>query len=198
MRYIFDANIFIQAEHDFYDFEIVPGFWEFIDKKTQDKTIYSLINVFDELVYNRGQSKKKDAIEEWAIKASHSGLFMEIHPDAIQHVTVINDFIHQRFETHHADVFLEGADPYLIAQAKLDGSSVVTFEKISFNNVKILKGGKKPLDNAVKIPDICKCFEVRCINLFEALRELKPEFVLKNGKEWTELYNKANQIKKKS
>lgn len=52
------------------------------------------------------------------------------------------------------------ADPFLVAKAMKYGYTVVTYE-ISAN------GGRK-----IKIPDVCKEFGVKCININDALREL--------------------------
>ncbi|MGR6438810.1 DUF4411 family protein [Proteus mirabilis] len=30
MSYLIDANIFIQAQQDYYCFDLCPGFWEFM------------------------------------------------------------------------------------------------------------------------------------------------------------------------
>ncbi len=52
--------------------------------------------------------------------------------------------------------------PYIIARAKIEKASVVTMEKYK--------------DNAAKIPNICKRFNVPCFTLEEFMAEEKWKF----------------------
>ena len=38
-RFCLDSNVFIQAKNGPYGFDIVPAFWEFLDKKAEEGII---------------------------------------------------------------------------------------------------------------------------------------------------------------
>ncbi len=65
------------------------------------------------------------------------------------------------------DVFSSGADPWLIAKASVINATVVTLESMVPGNSK-----------KVKIPNICKQFDVEFINTFRLLRLLEARFLL--------------------
>ena len=65
-----------------------------------------------------------------------------------------------QFELQQAQSFLDGADPWVIAQAKVDGSVVVTRE------VPAGTYSKK-----VKIPNVCLEFDVEYVNTYTMLRD---------------------------
>ena len=60
---------------------------------------------------------------------------------------------------------MSGADPWIIASAKVLGRKVVTQETPGGANTR-----------KVKIPDVCAAMGVECINSFEMLDELKAQF----------------------
>ena len=64
------------------------------------------------------------------------------------------------------NAFLDSADPWLIATAALTGEIVVTQEKLVASN-----------SHKIKIPNICKDFNVQCINTFNMLKDLDAKFV---------------------
>ena len=69
--------------------------------------------------------------------------------------------LNQRFKENYKQSFLSGADPWLIATAKTNKHTVVTFEKMP------------PADTTkVKIPAICRQMEVAYEDLYEMMRTL--------------------------
>ena len=66
--------------------------------------------------------------------------------------------------------FLAGADPWLIAKARVTGALVVTHERLNLQN------RRKFL-----IPNVCQHFGVTCLNTFELLNLLEARFVLASG-----------------
>ena len=72
----------------------------------------------------------------------------------------------QDYETGAKKVFLQGADYYLIAQAKARGYIIVTHEKPSDSRKKI------------KIPNVCIGFGVKYITVYEMLRMTKARLIL--------------------
>lgn len=72
------------------------------------------------------------------------------------------------YNSGNRDHFLAKADPWIIAKAKSIGATVVTHEAIA-----------SPAKKVVKVPNICKQFDLPCISTFQLLRELRARFVLR-------------------
>ena len=88
------------------------------------------------------------------------GFFIEPDGDVQKALQEIADYANSRYPAHQAAHFLDGADPWIIAQAKAHGGVVVTFE------------ARAPQGNKPKIPDVCDHFAVESRNLWSVLREL--------------------------
>ncbi|MFN3075417.1 MAG: DUF4411 family protein [Alphaproteobacteria bacterium] len=56
--YLLDSNVFIQAKNFCYGFKICPGFWQWLDRASNDK-VYSIDGVYKELVDG------KDELSKW-------------------------------------------------------------------------------------------------------------------------------------
>jgi len=81
----------------------------------------------------------------------------------------IHNFVVKNFELHQADEFLKSSDPLLIALAKTYGATLVTLERrtIPERNPK-----SRRIKGKVSIAFIAWTFEVRCIGLLQAFREV--------------------------
>jgi hypothetical protein len=44
-----DANIFIEAEKRYYNHDLCPGFWEWLEQANQAGLVYSIESVHDEI-----------------------------------------------------------------------------------------------------------------------------------------------------
>jgi hypothetical protein len=156
--YWLDSNVFIEGMKGPYGFDIAPRFWELIDEMIEGGRISCPTRVLRELL--DGQ----DDLSAWARERRNSGLFIEADP-AVQEASAQ---VIQLVATHYPDNqarrrFLDRADPWVIAHARVDGGTVVTSE----NRVP---------DNSfqVKIPNVCDQLQVqvRSINVYQMLREL--------------------------
>jgi hypothetical protein len=65
------------------------------------------------------------------------------------------------------DEFLDGADPWLIAKARVAGHTVVTHERLNLHNKR-----------KFLIPNLCRHFGIECLNTFDMLNRLDARFVL--------------------
>jgi predicted nucleic acid-binding protein len=158
-RYCLDANVYIQAKNGPYGMDIVPSFWEFLDEQADAGAICSSKVVYEELAAGG------DALANWVKARKDGGMFVE--PDEkIQAVFGdIADYVLDKYANHQARPFLNGADPWIIAQAKVEGAVVVTHERLVKNeSVK------------VKIPNICVQFGVKYVHTYEMLRALGAHF----------------------
>ena len=74
----------------------------------------------------------------------------------------IGEYIYSedRFYARHRTRFSSGADPWITAQAAIDNGTVVTREEPA------------PTSHEPKIPDLCKHFDVKVINLSEIMKTL--------------------------
>ena len=168
MSYLIDTNILIEAKNRYYPFEIVPGFWEFIKTSIQNGTIFMTKMVYDEL------KQGDDDLSNWINREiSRDNLFDDGEQNIQQQYALMaNDIneriISQNFKQVEIDRFLEKADLWLIAAAKINGFTVVTRENFISD----------PKPYKVKIPNICAYYEVACITPFEMLQRLNMRLVL--------------------
>ncbi len=144
--YILDTNTLSQIFR-FYYRKNFPSFWKRFDQMVKDGRILSTREVLREL----GDGRKAELAYKWA--KNHENLF----PDpGIEEVL----FVSRIFEVRHFQQNLQNkkgrprkqvADPFVIAQAKQTGGTVVTEE------------AKPP--NGARIPNICEYFKIPCISL---------------------------------
>lgn len=158
--YWLDTNVFITAKNGPYAFDIAPGFWDFLERRARDGSVRSSSLVYRELV-----DRTDDDLAIWARQHRNSGLFVE--PDELVQgaLAEIARYVIGHYPTHEARFFLSAADPWVIAHAKVDAGTVVTFERMVGRDSK-----------RVKIPNVCAQFEVKYTNLWEMLRALNASF----------------------
>ena len=158
-KYCLDANVLIEAKNGPYGFDIVPGFWDWIDRMVEADVIYSVLAVYDELVSG------DDVLASWVKNRRDSGMFQEPLLSIQERLGVIADYVVANFERQHAQTFLTGADPWVIAQASVDQALVVTRE--------VLAG---PGSKRVKIPNVCINFRVNYTDTYAMLRREGAKF----------------------
>lgn len=71
--YLLDANIFIQAKNHHYAFDVVPGFWRWLERAHGIGIAGSVERVREELLVG------KDELADWA--RTHSSFFQPIDDD---------------------------------------------------------------------------------------------------------------------
>lgn len=161
MIYLLDANTYIEAKNRYYDMEFCPAYWDWLDQQFVMGVASSIDMIGREL------KDGNDDLAEW-VKA-RGVQFIPNDDDATQEVfTEIVHFVMSKdFNPAYRDQFLAKADPWLIAKAKTIGATVVTHESALSDATK-----------KVKVPNICRQFEVRCIDTFSFLRETQAKFSL--------------------
>ncbi len=158
-RYCLDANVFIQAKNGPYGLDIVPSFWEFLDDQADAETICSSKVVYEEL------ANGEDDLADWVKDRKDGRMFVEPDEEIQAVFADIADYVNDEYANHHVRPFLDGADPWIIAQAKVEGAVVVTHEKL-VNDV----------STKVKIPNICIQFGVKYVDTYKMLRALGARF----------------------
>lgn len=155
-RYLLDSNILIDAHRKYYGFDLCPGFWKCILFQRQRGVIFSIDHVKDEL-------DKEDKLGKWT-DGPGSDLFVDsAKKDVYQSYKKIINWVKSQTQFTSAAVseFAQKADSWVIAYAKAKQMLVATHEIASPNAKK-----------RVKIPDICKAFNVKCVNTYTMLKDL--------------------------
>ena len=159
IRYCLDSNTLIEAKNGPYGMDFAPGFWTWLDRQFSEGRVYSVLEVYREL------ADYGDELSEWV--RAREAFFVEPSEPVQAAYAKIASWISDTYPPQNASKFLDGADPWIIAQAMVDGSVVVTHEKPAG------PGSKTP-----KIPDTCDRFGVAWIDLFRLLRKMRARLVL--------------------
>lgn len=151
--YLLDSDVLINAKNAHYAFDLVPGFWRWLEAAHLDGRVYTVEKVVDE-VMGRG-----DELSEWMGRQPDT---FKLKPTAAQASSFqqVSTWASQAdYRQGAADVFLDAADYYLVAQALALGYTVVTHEKPAQVSQK-----------RIKIPDACNALRVPCVSLFDMLK----------------------------
>ena len=161
VKYILDANIFIEAKNRYYAFNLCPGFWDSLLHHNSMGNLESIDRVKKELL------EGKDNLATWSKKAA--GLFASTDSKLV--TTAYRNIIQwvqsqERFFDAAKSKFADDPDAWVIAYAKANNVVVATEEKSAPKSRKV-----------VKIPDVCKHFNVKCTDTFDMLHKLGIVFI---------------------
>lgn len=161
--HLLDANVFIEAKNFYYRFDTFPGFWKWLDAEHARGTILSIKPICDELLSGN------DELTAWIKNRRNADWFLPVDDDETQqNFTRIAAWLaDQPFRDIAKSDFLNGGDPWLIAKAKSIGATVVTQETFDARNRK-----------KVKIPNVCRAFQVPHINTFDLIQKTGAVFTL--------------------
>ena len=160
MKYLMDANALIQAADRYYRDPEFPGYWDWIRLLATNGTLGSVEAVRAELISPR-VSALADSFPVGTFRAQDAAVASEL--------AKISRWIdeHQMFTQRAKARFRRGADSHLIAAAKAYGSTIVTYERPEPDS-----------KSSVKIPDVCREFDVQCIFPEDMLSREGARFVL--------------------
>jgi hypothetical protein len=163
MSFLLDANTLIEAKNRYYQMSFCPGYWTWLTRTKQAGRLSSVESVGVEL--RRGN----DELALWVI--AEADLFMPESDEATQLAFAeVAAYIAGQAVAMKAgalEEFLSGADPWLIAKARVTGQTIVTQERLnSANQRKFL------------IPNVCLHYGIECINTFDMLDRLDARFIL--------------------
>lgn len=163
MNYLLDANTLIEAKNRYYRMATCPGYWDWLLQAHARGLVGSVDSVAREL------RKGNDDLAEWA--KTHGEVFQPESDEATQHAFAeIARYVAARADTMKPgalEEFLAGADPWLIAKARVTSALVVTQERLN------LEAKRKFL-----IPNVCQHFGVEWIDTFDLLTRLDARFIL--------------------
>jgi hypothetical protein len=152
--FVFDTSAYINGWHDHYPPATFPSVWALIETAFGDGRVISPREVYAELMH------KEDDVCAWA--KTHVTAFVEPDEQTQREAGAI-------YATFPNPGLRDAADPWVVAEAKLRGLSVVTYEGRSFSGV--------PTKNwSRQMPGICQKHNVTCLTLPEALGDLGGSF----------------------
>ena len=160
--FLLDTNVFIQAKNFYYDFEIFPSFWEWLDSEQREGHICSIDAVYRELI------EGDDALSEWAKDRRDTGWFISNDDEYTQrNIAIISQWtMDSDFKDSAKIEFLRVPDLIIVAKAMASDMTIVTHESLYDPNIK----------RKIKIPNVCEVFNVPYISTFEMLKRLKARF----------------------
>lgn len=160
-RYWLDASVFIEAQNVNYPMDTVPSYWKWIAGKVADGTIVCPKLVYREIVDGL---EKQDALAKWFQTRKQNGLCIAPDKAVTDQVGIISKYVFAQFKQHQATNFLRGADSWIIAHAHVDKGIVVTQES-----------SLRPNSHKPRIPDVCRNFNLACMNGIQMMKKLKAQ-----------------------
>ncbi|WP_422103288.1 DUF4411 family protein [Vreelandella sp.] len=161
MRYLLDANTYIEAKNQYYGMDICPAYWDWLDKQFALGAIASVDMIGREL------KEGNDELANWVRERPDHFIRNDDALTQTLFAEIVQFVMEGDYNPDNRDSFLAKADPWIIAKAKAIGANVVTHEAVAAANTR-----------KVKVPNVCQQFEVPCLNTFRFLRELEARFVL--------------------
>lgn len=154
MPYLIDSSALIEAKNVFYRFSFCPGFWDWISEQHSSGSICTIQKVESEL------KEGADQLATWATTAIPATFFIAPTAQVVTTQATVARWVsaHATYKPAEKARFLAKADPWLVAEALVNGQELITFEEVVPSNSK-----------KVKIPNVAAQFGVNCVSLFDAL-----------------------------
>jgi len=158
--FLLDSNTLIEAHRRYYSFDLCPGFWECLTHYCGKARLLSIDRV-------RGEITGGDELHEWVRKAPASFFVSTADLEVLATYAQIMESVRHdpTYSEQAIERFARGADGWLVAHAHVFGYTVVTLEKYEPESKK-----------SVKIPNICREFDVPYTDTFVMLRSLEVQF----------------------
>lgn len=146
----------------YYPIGVAVSFWTWLSGQVEDGVIVCPRRVYQELAE---QEDHRDELSLWVQNRRNKGLCIMPSKEITAQVGDILNFVFAHYEGPQAYDFSKGGDVWVIAHARDDAGTVITQES-----------GLHPKARKVRIPDVCKHFQVKCLNTVDMLKELKAKF----------------------
>lgn len=146
--YSVDTSALIDAANKYYARDIAPGFWVAFERLVAEQKIQASEYVIIEM------ERKSDELKVWC--RQHKS---DIESVATNEIQVEYQRLLARYPNFGVGGALKnGADPWVVATAKINHLTVITHEKQT-NNM-----------NGPKIPDVCKAERIPFVSIWDLLR----------------------------
>lgn len=157
MLYLFDANVLIDANRDYYPMTRVPEFWDWLIHHGTEGNIKMPLEVYEEI------REGSDELALWAKDHDNKAALLLDEEVDVGLVARVTD---EGYAGDLTDDEVEkvGRDPFLLAYALVapEDRCIVTTERP--------KPSRKRANRHV--PDVCTALNLQCCNTFEFLRAL--------------------------
>lgn len=161
MLYLFDANVLIDANRDYYPIERVPEFWDWLVEMGKLGRIKIPQEIYEELVLPPPSPRRPDPLVEW-LRTNKNALVLD-EPLVVELVACVTE---QGYASDLTDIEIEkiGRDPFLVAYAltNIQKRCVVTTERSKPSRIRANR----------HLPDVSRDFNVYCIHTFELIQKL--------------------------
>jgi len=169
---LLDSNVFIFSKNQFYSPSFCPGFWEALDLLYKKGKWCSLDKIYDELaeknIKKGNQNAKEDYVSQWVKDRRSCFREFDAADELREIISYLDDEMNlRRYDAYQVDLFLSGADPYLIAYAMKHGFELITNE--TYTNEEKYNNPNNKLK--IKIPNVCKKFGVSYKMLWKFLQD---------------------------
>lgn len=164
-KYLIDSNSLITPFEQYYSFDFAKSFWQQLKINIENGNIVILDMVKTEI------TRKEDELSDWLNSLTISDYIdhrnteiIEIYSQVLENIknndcykdTALSDWSR-----------IDSADPWLIATAKVNNYTIVSFETPN-KGLNVSNPSKRP-----KIPDIANDFDVEVVDLFAMMRTLE-------------------------
>jgi hypothetical protein len=161
--YLVDSNFFIQADQSFYPIDIVSSFWDKVGELATAGKLISIDKVKAEIYAIDNELK------EWCIANLPITFFKDSSVSLAEYRQIVqwaNSMSHHYKPSAIQEFLAAGlADSWLVAYARKENLSIVTYEK-----------SQPERKNRIKIPEPCTHFGIRYMDTIGMLRELEERF----------------------
>ena len=160
--YLFDANAFMDASRRYYANDIAPGFWTWLGAPRIAARVASVTAVRDEIIAGKGH------LVDWARQRPPS-FWIDDNSASLEAMRSLAAWAadpSRGFHQSAVDEFLGAADIRLIAHALTLQATVVTHEQPA-----------PEAKRRIKIPDVCRAFDVGWTDPFSTFRDLGMQLV---------------------
>ena len=160
-RFAIDTNILVSCHRQIYPFDMAPAFWRQLTEKGGQKVIL-IDKVREEILRN------DDKLSDWLKENGDSFTIKKVDTLPViqcysKIITVIKR--NEKYKESAKADFASVADSWLCAYAMAYDEVIVTSEKY-----------EPEIKKKIKIPNVCKEFNLQYISLLQFMRELDIRF----------------------
>ena len=150
MIYLLDSNVLITAKNQYYGFDAVPEYWDWLLHQAEQGIVKLPLEMYEEIVPPNAKKHPDDLAQWLSTSEIKSAIVFDEQVDA----AIVGEVLGTGYGTDltDSDVVSIGGDPFLIAYARVAPAerTVITVE---------VSAPKKQRQNR-KVPDVCKSFGV--------------------------------------
>ncbi|NQT27902.1 DUF4411 family protein [candidate division KSB1 bacterium] len=163
VKYVLDANVFMEASRRYYPFDFAKPFWDGLLYYSEMKIVCSVDKVLDEI------NKGNDELKTWANNEYIDYFIPTKNEDILTAYSTIVIWAQgqDQYTQLAKDTFMkaENADTWVLAFALSNELAVVTHEVLD-NHIR----------KRIPIPNVCNAFNIKPCDTFEMLRNLNFSF----------------------